>query len=36
MNQLLNFAHKLPITRLSTVFNQKELGMASFTSLGVG
>ncbi|EFY0315240.1 flagellar cap protein, partial [Shigella sonnei] len=21
MNQLLNFAHKLPITRLSTVFN---------------
>ncbi|EFX5546837.1 flagellar cap protein, partial [Shigella sonnei] len=26
MNQLLNFAHKLPITRLSTVFNQKELG----------
>ncbi|EFW7158341.1 flagellar cap protein, partial [Shigella sonnei] len=23
MNQLLNFAHKLPITRLSTVFNQK-------------
>ncbi|MXC48812.1 flagellar protein FliD, partial [Escherichia coli] len=26
MNQLLNFAHKLPITRLSTVCNQKELG----------
>ncbi len=36
MNQLLNFAHKLPITRLSTVCNQKELGIASFTSLGVG
>lgn len=26
----------MPITRLSTVCNQKELGMASFTSLGVG